>query len=151
VNLPDPTKCRVMGEGLRAAVVGEMSTVALCSFDSENNLCGRPITSLEAEFVSEVTRSRISCTVQRTRPDQYQISYQPIVKGRHQLHVKAEGQHIGRSPYNLLVSSPVDKLSTPILTIGGVKGPWGVAINQRGEAVVTEKRGDCISVLHFCV
>ena len=29
---------------------------------------------------------------------QYAISYQPTVKGKHQLHIKADGQHISRKP-----------------------------------------------------
>jgi DNA-binding beta-propeller fold protein YncE len=44
------------------------------------------------------------------------------------------------------VKSPLEKLGTPILTIGGVARPWGVAINQRGEVVVAELGGHCVSV-----
>ena len=36
-------------------------------------------------------------------------------------------------------------LGTPILTIGGVKGPCGIAINQKGEVVVAEAGGPCVS------
>jgi DNA-binding beta-propeller fold protein YncE len=44
------------------------------------------------------------------------------------------------------VKSPVEKLGTLILTIDRVKAPWGVAINQRGEVVVAENVGHCVSV-----
>ena len=37
-------------------------------------------------------------------------------------------------------------VSTPILIIGEVNFPWGVAVNQRGEVVVTEWGGHCVSV-----
>ena len=40
----------------------------------------------------------------------------------------------------------MEKLGTPIRTIGGVKEPWGVAINQKGEVVVAEWGGNCVSV-----
>ena len=40
----------------------------------------------------------------------------------------------------------MEKLGTPILTMSGMKDPWGVAINQRGEVVVTEWRGHFVSV-----
>ena len=36
---------------------------------------------------------------------------------------------------------PVEKLGTPIHTIGGVKEPMGVAINQKGEVIVIEGKG----------
>ena len=38
------------------------------------------------------------------------------------------------------------KSDAPFLTLGGVKGPRGVAINQSGEVVVSEGVGDCVSV-----
>ena len=41
---------------------------------------------------------------------------------------------------------PVDKLGAPILTIDRLKSPWGVAINQKGEVVVTEEDQHCVSV-----
>ena len=44
------------------------------------------------------------------------------------------------------MKSPIKKLGTPILTIGGVDGPWGVEINWSGEVVVAEWRGDRVSV-----
>ena len=31
-----------------------------------------------------------------------------------------------------------------ILTLGGVRAPWGVSINKRGEVVVTEAGGNCV-------
>ena len=42
--------------------------------------------------------------------------------------------------------SPVENLGAPILTIGGVDRPWGVAVNQRGEVVVAEWEGHRVSV-----
>ena len=40
----------------------------------------------------------------------------------------------------------VKDLSSPIRTIGGLNRPWGVAVNQRGEIIVAEKGGQCISI-----
>ncbi len=33
---------------------------------------------------------------------------------------------------------PVEELDTPVLTFTQVEGPWGVALNQRGEVVVAD-------------
>ena len=44
---------------------------------------------------------------------------------------------------------PVKHLGTPILTVDGLSCPWGVAVNQRGEMVVTEETGHCVSVLSY--
>ena len=57
-----------------------------------------------------------------------------------------EGQHIRGSPFSVAAKSPVEKLSTPILTLSGVMNPWDVAITHRGEVVVSEYGADRVSV-----
>ena len=141
---PDPSKCYIAGKGAGVAVVGVKSTAILQAINFEGKPCEEPIKSLECELVSEITGTRASCSVERRGQSQYEISYQPTIKGRHQLHIKVQGQHIRGSPLSLAAKSPVEKLGDPILTIGGVSGPHGVAFNRRGEVVVTEKI--CISV-----
>ena len=135
---PNPSKCHTTGKGLEVAVVGEKSTAILHAVSYEGKPYEDPIKSLKCELVSEITGTRASCSVERKRQSQYEICHQPSIKGRHQLHIKVEGQHVRGSPSSVAVKSPVEKLGTPILTLGGARKPWGVAINQRGEVVVTE-------------
>ena len=142
---PDPSKCHTTGKGFEVAEVGEKSTAILHAVSYEGKPCEEPIfKSLECELVSEITGTRASCSVERRGQSQYEINYQPTIKERHQLHIKVEGQHVRGSPSSVAVKSP--NLGTPILTLGGVRGPWGVAINQRGEVVVTEGSRHCVSV-----
>ena len=96
--------------------------------------------------MSDITGSRTRGSVERRGQSQYEISYQPTIKGRHQLHIIMEGQHIRGSPFPVAVTSSVEKLGTPLRTIDGIKNPWGVAINQRGEVVVTENSRKSISI-----
>ena len=142
---PDPSKCHTTGKGLKVAVVGEKSTAILHAVSYEGKPCEEPIKLLECELVSKITGTRASCSVERRGQSQYEISYQPTIKGRHKLHIKMEGRHVRGSPSSVAVKSPVEKLGTPILTLR-VRAPWGVAINQRGEVVVTECNGHCVSV-----
>ena len=128
------------------AVVGEKSTAILHAVSYEGKPYEDPIKSLKCELVSEITGTRASCSVERRGQSQYEICHQPSIKGRHQLHIKVEGQHVRGSPSSVAVKSPVEKLGTPILTLGGARKPWGVAINQRGEVVVTEWGVHCVSV-----
>ena len=143
---PDPSKCHATGKGLEVAVVGVKSTAILHAVSYEGKPFDKPIKSLECELVSEITGTRTNGNVERRGQSQYEISYQPTIKGRHQLHIKMEGQLIRGSPSSVAVKSPVEKLGTPILTLGGVDRPRGVAINKRGEVVVTEGDGNCVSV-----
>ncbi len=48
------------------------------------------------------------------------------------------------------MQGPVEKLGTPILTIGAVNLPDGVAVNQREEVVVTDHYRHCVTVFSPC-
>ena len=134
------SKCHVTGKGFESAVVGVEAMAILHAEDMEFK------SELECELVSEITGTRTSCCVERKGQSQYEIHYQPTIKGRHQLHIKVGGQHVRGSPSSVAVKSPVEKLGTPILTIDEVEGPKGVAVNQRGEVVVTERGINHVSV-----
>jgi tripartite motif-containing protein 2/3/tripartite motif-containing protein 71 len=116
------------------AVVGMASTAVLKADKCEAG-------SLVCEIISEITDTRASCDVE------CKISYLPTVKGRHHIHLKAEGKHVKGSPFLVNVKSPVEKLGTHILSIGELRKPRGVAVNRSGELVVTEWNGRCVSIL----
>ena len=143
---PDPSMCRATGKGLEVATVGERSSAVLQTVNFKGQPLKEPIRSSECELVSDITGSRTQGSVERRGQSQYEISYQPAIKGRHQLHVKVEDQHIRGSPFIITVTSPVEKLGIPILTIHKTNRPWGVAINQRGEAAVTEWDAHVVSL-----
>ena len=147
IDSPDPSKCHVTGKGAEVAVVGQKSTATLYAINHTGKRLAEEsfIKSLECELVSEITGTRASCSVER-RVSQYEISYQPTIKGRNQFHVKVEGRHVRGSPFSVAVKSPVEKLGTPILAIGGLDKPRGVAINKMGAVVVTEWGRHCVSV-----
>ena len=143
---PDPSKCYTTGSGVEAGAVGEESTFILHAFDFKGKPCKGQIESLECQLLSEIAGTRASVRAERKGQNQYAISYQPTIKGRHQLHIKVSSQHIKGSPFSVTVKSSVDTLGTPILTIRGVKRPLGVAVSQSGEVVVTENGSHCVSV-----
>ena len=125
-------------------MVGEKSACILHTVNGGGMPYEEPI-KLDCELPSEITDTKSSCSVER-RQSQYEISYHPTIKGRHQLHIRVEGQHIRGSLFSVAVKLPVENLGTPILTIGRVGGPRGAAINQREEMVVTELDNHCIQV-----
>ena len=143
----DPSICHATGWGLEVGVVMEKSTAILYAVNSDNKPYEWQIKSFECQLFSEITGTRTDCSVERRGQSQYEISYQPTIKGRHRLHIKAEGQHIKGSPFSVAVTAPVEKLGPPILTIGGMEAPWGVAITPKEEVVVSEYNGHCVSVL----
>ena len=143
---PDPSKCQATGKGLEAAMVGERSIVITQIINFDGQPCDKLIKSLQCELSSETTGARLRGSVEKMEQGQYRISYQPTIRGRHQLHIKVEEQHIRGSPFDVMVKLPVDKLGIPIRIIDGVQGARGVVVNQKGEVVVTEANKCMVSV-----
>ena len=102
-------------------LVGEKSTVVLPAI-------------VQCELVSEITGATEKCDFEYKGQNQYEITYQPTIKGN----LQVEGMRIKGSPFAVTAKLPVEKLGTPILNIEAKK-PMGVVVNWRGEVVVTEK------------
>ncbi len=143
---PDPSQFHATGKGLEVAVVGEKSAAVMDAISYNGAPCEKPIQSLQCELVSELTGVTVRGSLERRGQSQYQISYQPTIKGSHQLHIKVELQHIRGSPFPVAVKLPIEKIGTPILTISGVEKPWGITFNQGGEVVVTERIVCCVTI-----
>ena len=141
-----PERCYATGKGLEVAAVGERVTAILHAIDADGKECEHPLVNTSCELVSDAGGPTVKAAVQKKEKNKYTISYQPTHRGRHQLHIKIEGVPIRGSPFAVVSRFPVHKLGTPIRTIGGLNKPWGVAVNQRGEIIVAEHTGHCISI-----
>ena len=139
-------KCYATSKGLGVAKLGERATAVLHVVNDKGKAYDVPVEAVTSELESKSTSKKTKCIVKKTEASQYEISYQPTSRGRHQLHIKVEGEHIKGSPFPVIVKLPVQKLSTPIKIIGGLKGPWGVAVNKRGDIIVAEYGGSCVSI-----
>ena len=136
-SLVSPEKCRATGKGLEVAKLGERTTAVLYVVDIKGIACTIPVETLTCQLVCENADEKIDCSVEKTKASgQYEISYQAISQGRHQLHIKVEGKHIIGSPF------PV----TVIKTITEMNQPWGMAINSKGSIVVAEYGEKCVSI-----
>ena len=141
-----PEKCYATGEGLEVADPGERAIAVLHVVSNEGDAYTRPVETVTCELESNSTGEKTKCAVKKTEGNRYEISYQATSRGRHQLHIKVEGEHVKGSPFPVTVKLPVQKLGTPVKTIGGLDKPWGVAINQSGNIVVTESGNHRISI-----
>ena len=155
----DPSQWFTISKVTDVATVGKMFTATFIQHGEEafENL----IESLECELVSELTGTRARGSVKRRRQSvylwalemaemkrhQYEVSYQPTIKGRHQLTIKVMGEHIIGSPRRVEVNKlPDETLGTPLRTIDLLNNPCGIALNKSGEVVVTSRNGNCVSV-----
>jgi hypothetical protein len=130
------TNCCVIGKGKHVATLEERSTVIL-----QTHHC--KLVDLECKLVSDILGIIQTCNVERAGNDLYEISYKPLVKGRHQLHIKCQGQHIGASPLSVAVKSH-EMMVHLFHQIHQIHDPWGIAFNLRGEIVVTDWGRQCV-------
>jgi len=169
-----PQRCYATGKGLEVAVVRRPTTVVMHAVDVDGRECNKPLGSLECELVSEANKAVVGCEVEK-KNSQYEISYQPTHRGKHQLNIRVEGVHIGGSPFSLVVKtpahlrqkdllvvsslmlsivlvtltsvkSPIQRLGSPIQIICGIAPPIGVAVRDSGEIVVVEYGNHCVSI-----
>ena len=145
MSMVDPAKCHATGRGLETAIVGEKSTATVQAVSGNGSPCLEPIESLECELESILTGARVRGGVKEVEHIQYEMSYQPVTKGRNLLHIRVGGLNIRGSPFDVEVVSPFRYSGVPIQTFGFVN-PWGVAFNHVGEIVVSA--GYCVSVLN---
>ena len=138
-----PERCYATGKGLQVATVGEQAIAILHAIDATGKECEQPLVNTSCELVSDAGGPTVKGAVQKKEKNKYTISYQPTHRGRHQLHINVEGVPIRGSPFTVIA---LKNLSTPIRTTGGLNPPWGVAVNERGEIIVAEYGGHCISI-----
>ena len=143
-----PEKSYATGKGLEVAVRGEKATAIVHVCDEEGRVCPEPVESLTCELTSDTNRDKIKGSVKKREDGQFEMSYQASSRGRHQLHIKVEGEHIKGSPFSVTVKLPVGELGTPVRSINGVNQPWGVAITQQGQVVVVEYGESCVSIFN---
>jgi tripartite motif-containing protein 2/3/tripartite motif-containing protein 71 len=149
-NLISPKDCFATGSGLEVAVAGERANAVLHLVSHGGEAHTKQVIVKTCEVMHEITGKILDCEiiwranhkVKETNVGWYEVSYQATSQGRHQLHIKVEGEHIKGSPFTVTVIM----LVIPIKTISGVTRPSGVAVNQRGEIIVAERYGHCISI-----
>ena len=137
-----PDKCYATGKGLEVATVGEQNTVSVHAIDIEGSKCAKPLPLISCELVPS-SGERMKCEVKPSKSSECQVDYRPIRRGWHQLHIKVCDQHIRGSPFTVVA---LRKLEAPTRTITGLNHPWGVAVDKRGQIIIAEWGGHCISV-----
>ena len=138
-----PEKCCVSSLGGGFAVVGETATTTLLAMDQEGQECQRALDDVNSELVSSDGSVRVAAEVKGRGGNKYEISYRPQCRGQHHLHIRVEGRHISGSPFSV-VALPKELIA--IGTIEGLSRPYGVAVNDRGEIIVADFWGHCISI-----
>ena len=68
----------------------------------------------------------------------FEISYTPIVRGRHDLIVKVDGVNICDSPFRIFANIHPGRLGPPTLTMDGLVQPMAITLDHNQQLVVAE-------------
>ena len=84
------------------------------------------------------------CNIEDDESGRYSIQYTPTVRGRHELTVLIDGQHVAGSPFPVFVSIHPTQLGKPVKVWDGIKNPHGITVNSKGDILVAEIVGNII-------
>ena len=80
-------------------------------------------------------------------PFRYEVTYTPVSRGRHKLHVQVNDKEINGSPFTVTVYPDPKQLGYPVRTVTDLELPYGIAFNNREEMIVSEYGADRLSIL----
>ena len=136
---------KVIASFFSVPLVSQESTITI-SFD------GSPVpvppSLISCSLTPPNNSQPIQCSVKESRQSgQYNVVFTPVIRGLHQLHVSIYNIEIPGSPVDIPVSIPPEMRVTPVKTICGLRGPSGIAVTDDGLVIVSERYGNCITIL----
>ena len=136
-----PRDSYIVGDGAISAIVGEQKTILFHAMTRQNTKFDGKV-SLKAELVNTTSQNRVQCEVVKQQNGQHRINYRPVKRGKHELHLTVDGDPVRGSPFPITVA-----IATPMKVIPNLGSPRGTAVNSKGQTVVLEASGSCVSVL----
>ena len=139
--------CHVNGPGLQSATANHPTHVIVELTDSSNRPCSVPQkVTAQLELISKATPTSpsrkppaVHAAVATTSSSQYEVSYTAISRGQHKLHVQLNDIEINGSPFTMTVYLDPTQLAHPVRILTGLNRPYGIAVNSRGEMIVSER------------
>ena len=152
--------CQVSGPGLTSATVNHPTHILVELTDSSGRSYSPPLNiTAQLQLVSkttptsqpEATPTRTKQPVQHvsvamTSPSRYEVSYTPVSRGQHKLHVQVNDREINGSPFTVTVYPDPRQLGLPVRTVTGLNYPYGIAFNSHQEMIVSENCGNRLSI-----
>ena len=139
------------GEGLTEAIVGIQAKFVLTTRNAEGRQCHDERNRITVEIKNQ---QGLDCAtevrVQDIKEGSYKVGYFSKETGRCKAEVKLNGEHVAGSPFAVRVKPrqfrPVLSFGQRGSSVGVLKEPWGVAVNERDEIVVTEQDNNRVQV-----
>ena len=134
------------GDGLKGATTAEQKTIVFHAMTTHNKEYKGKL-NLKAELEHIKSNDRVQCEVVKQQNGQHKINYRPVKRGKHELHLTVDGNPVRGSLFPIAVTPSAHSLNKPVRVVRGLSDPRGTAINSKGQMIVVEGNGTCVSVL----
>ena len=131
-----------------ACYVGKKSTITLKLQTQDESPLSVPLSLISCDLSSADDSQLISCDINETHSGNYDISFTPRTRGKHQLTIRLGGVNIPGSPFTLRIIPSPEMRGKPVNIISGLNRPHGVVITKNEEIVVAEWSAHCITILN---
>ncbi|CAI8047366.1 Reticulocyte-binding protein 2 homolog a, partial [Geodia barretti] len=160
--------CQVSGPGLTSATVNQPTHILVQLNDSSGRPYSLPLNvTAQLELVSKATPTNppeatptsppvVTVTEammptsrwpwSKKPPIRYEMTYTPVSRGQHKLHVQVNHREINGSPFTVTVYPDPRQLGHPVRTVTGLNKPYGIAFNSHQEMIVSECEGHRVSI-----
>ncbi|XP_066018669.1 E3 ubiquitin-protein ligase TRIM71-like [Pocillopora verrucosa] len=144
-------KATAEGEGLTEAIVGIQAKFILTTRNAERRQCHDERDRVTVEIKNQQGHDcATEVRVQDIKDGSYKVGYFSKETGRCKAEVKLNEEHVAGSPFPVRVKPrqfrPVLSFGRRGSSAGVLKEPWGVAVNERDEIVVTEHGNNRVQV-----
>ena len=131
-----PSQSSASGKGISEAIIGLEANFILTTKNAKGEQCYE-----KRDYVSVGHDCATEVRVQDNKDGSYKISYFAKETGKCRLSVKVNGEHIRDSPFAVHVKPrqfrPVLSFGQQGSAAGEFNNPWGVAVNERNEILLT--------------
>ena len=131
-----------------ACYIGKKSTITLNLQTQDGSPLSVPLSLISCELSSADDSQLISCDINETQSGNYDISFTPCTRGKHQLTIRLGDVNIPGSPFTFRIIPSPEMRGKPVNIISGLNVPYGVVVTKNEEIVVAERDSHCITILN---
>lgn len=142
-------KYKVSGLGLSSATVNHPAHILIELIGSNDKIITLNITT-ELELVSTdppLSQSwETSLSVDMKSLSWYKVSYTPVRRGKHKLHVQINNEEIDGSPFTVTAYPDPYQLGKPVRTVTDISGPYSMALSNNQQMIVSKRGNHSVSI-----
>ena len=146
----DTSQCSLEGldQTLQAGVEAEL---ILCPRTPEEEISHQPDLKSQIEVLIKPTKDVINVNVSEIENGEFKVNFTPKVPGAYSIEVMINGNKLPTCPFTMQVKERelvvVGELDLKLFQGDELKGPYGIAVNTKGNIAITDAGGDCVYIL----